>query len=321
MIRRKFIERTSSLIILAGLGPSAKGMGFLNQDYPIIDTHQHLWDIERFRLKWPVPPIENQNFLVPEYKKAVEGLNVVKSIYMEVDVPPKLRKDETQFALDICKDPSNTTVKAVICADPSESNFKEFMAEFIGNKYIMGVRCRFSSTEAMTSSKSMENLRWLGSKGLSFDLGIRSQWLSEAEKLVKACPETVFILNHCGNADPVAFFPDDVKRPRPAKCDALEWKKNMSMLATYNNIFCKISGIVAHVRDYDLSAELLETPINHCLDSFGADKVIFASDWPVCRYNMSLQRWVTLLKEIVKAKPLKEQRKLFHDNAAKLYEV
>lgn len=310
---------------MTSLAPSVKGMEFLNlkedQGYPIIDTHQHLWDMERFKLKWPVPPIDNQNFLIPEYNKAVEGLNFVKSIYMEVDVPPMLRRDEALFALDICKDPNNTTIKAVICGDPSKSDFKEFMWEFIGNNYIMGVRCRFKSTDEMLSPESMANLRWLGSEGLSFDLGIRPQWLSAAENLVKACPETIFILNHCGNADPVAFFPNRIKRPRPAKCDAVEWKKNMSKLGTYKNIYCKISGIVSHVRDFTLSAELLEIPINHCLEAFGPDKVLFASDWPVCRYNMSLKGWVNILKEIVKSRPFEEQKKLFHDNAANLYQV
>jgi predicted TIM-barrel fold metal-dependent hydrolase len=310
---------------MTALAPSVKGLELLtlkdNQDFPIIDTHQHLWDMERFKLQWPVPPIDNQSFLIPEYNEAVKGLNFVKSIYMEVDVPPSLRRDEALFALEICKDPSNTTVKAVICADPSEANFQDFMAEFIDNNYIMGVRCRFRSMDDMLSSNSIANLQWLGNNGLSFDLGISPQWLGAAENLVKSCPETIFILNHCGNADPIAFFADDIKRPRPAKCDAEKWKKDISKLGSYNNLYCKISGIVSHVREFKLSAELLEIPINHCLNAFSTDKVLFASDWPVCKYNMTLKNWVTILKEIVKSKPLEEQKKLFHDNAAKLYRV
>lgn len=325
MIRRKFIKKTSSLIALTAFGKPVKSMAPLQskgqQNYSIIDTHQHLWDIEQFQLKWPVPPIDGQNFLMPEYDKATKGLNIIKSIYMEVDVPQHLRREEALFALDICRNPNNRTVKAVICADPSDSDFRSFMADFVGNEHIMGIRCRFTSVEAMLSSTSISNLQWLAGQGMSFDLGIGPSWLGEAEKLVKACPETIFILNHCGNADPVAFFPDTVRKPRPPKCDAALWQADISKLGSYPNVYCKISGIVAHVRDYKLSAELLKVPINHCLEAFAADKVLFASDWPVCRYNMSLKNWVNTLKQIVRSRPIVEQKKLFHDNAVKLYNL
>ena len=308
-----------------GVAPLTKNWQFSNggdlQNYPIVDTHQHLWNIDRLQLEWPKPPIDNQDFLIPEYKKATEGLNFVKSIYMEVDVPIRLRREEALFALEICKDKNNNTVKAVICANPSDSNFRDFLNEFIGNNFIRGVRCRFESISEMQSTKSINNLQWLGRQGMSFDLGIRPEWLEASEVLVKACPETNFILNHCGNADPVAFFPDAQTRPRPPKCNAEQWKKDISILSNYPNVFCKISGIVSHVSNFNLTAELLQVPINHCIDSFGEDKVIFAVDWPVCLYNMELRIWVNTLKEIVKVRSLDVQRKLFHDNAVKLYDV
>ncbi|RRQ49614.1 hypothetical protein DZC72_03170 [Maribacter algicola] len=325
MKRRKFLKKTSNFALATALTPNTHAMELLSLqkdlNIPIIDTHQHLWDINRFKLKWPVPPIDNQSFLIPEYKKAVEVLNFVKSIYMEVDVPSHQRREEAIFAQEICKDPDNNTLKAVICANPSEASFRVFMKEFIGNRYIKGVRCRFASVGDMVSSTTIANLQWLGDQGLSFDLGILPAWLGEAENLVKACPETTFILNHCGNADPIAFFPNNVKRPRPPRCDAKAWKRNILNLGSYSNIYCKISGIISHVREFELSAELLRIPVEHCLDSFDDDKVIFASDWPVCLYNMSLEKWVNTLKTIVKSRTVIQQRKLFHDNAAYLYKV
>lgn len=326
MVRRKFLKQISIATLAASTTLIQKNWGFSfkgnqQQTYPIIDTHQHLWDIKRLKLIWPKHPIEGQDFLIPEYNKATAGLNFVKSIYMEVDVPIHLRREEAMFALEICKDPNNRTVKAVICANPAASDFRTFLSEFIGNEYIRGVRCRFKSISEMNSSKSIKNLKWLGKQGLSFDLGISPLWLAASEKLVKSCPDTIFILNHCGNADPVAFFPENVEKPRPPKCDADVFKKDIEMLSSYKNVFCKISGIVAHVPNYELTAKHLEVPINHCIDSFGEDRVVFASDWPVCNYNMELKNWVNVLKEILANRPVEVQKKIFHDNAVKLYDV
>jgi predicted TIM-barrel fold metal-dependent hydrolase len=61
--------------------------------------------------------------------------------------------------------------------------------------------------------------------------------------------------------------------------------------------------------------------IDHCLDVFGPDRVMFASDWPVCTRVASLRQWVTALKQIVAPRPLDEQRKLLAENAIRFYEL
>ena len=61
--------------------------------------------------------------------------------------------------------------------------------------------------------------------------------------------------------------------------------------------------------------------MNHCLDSFGPDRVIFASDWPVCTLGAPLKAWVKALREIVAERPEAEQRQLFSGNAQKVYEL
>lgn len=71
--------------------------------YPIIDTHQHLWN-SRFNLTWPKPPINEGEFMLPEYRSEAKGLNFVKSVYMEVAVPKAQRREEALFALDLCEE-------------------------------------------------------------------------------------------------------------------------------------------------------------------------------------------------------------------------
>ena len=61
--------------------------------------------------------------------------------------------------------------------------------------------------------------------------------------------------------------------------------------------------------------------INHCLASFGPDRVLFAGDWPVCTRAATFRQWALALQNIVRERPLEERRKLFHDNAARFYGI
>jgi L-fuconolactonase len=69
------------------------------------------------------------------------------------------------------------------------------------------------------------------------------------------------------------------------------------------------------------SAEDLAPVVNHCLDSFGPDRVIFGSDWPVCLLGAPLKEWVAALRQIIAARPADEQTKLLTKNAIELYRL
>ena len=73
---------------------------------PIIDTHQHLWDLERFRLPWlQGAPKLNKSFLMQDYLQATAGLGVVKTVYMEVDVDPSQHVREAEYVAAVCAAP------------------------------------------------------------------------------------------------------------------------------------------------------------------------------------------------------------------------
>jgi predicted TIM-barrel fold metal-dependent hydrolase len=314
MERRDFIKTTS----LAAMAPSLCFQSCGTESaFPIIDTHVHLWDLEFHQLEWVKPPID-RDFLMDDYLKAVAGQNVVKAIYMEVGAPPEIREKEAEWALDLCKDSENPVVAAVIAKDPTENGFSKYMQRFDGNQFLKGIRYFFDSDSEMIEQRVIDNIRLLGDMGLTFDLGIPPRWLPMGIKLVDACPETSFVLNHCGTADPVAFFPAD-KQPREPEHDRDNWIRDMALIAQRPNVICKISGIAAHVPDYPLTAADLAPVIDHCLDQFGPERVVFAGDWPVVLRNMPLANWIKTLKEVVAVRPIVEQRKLFHDNAEKFY--
>jgi predicted TIM-barrel fold metal-dependent hydrolase len=283
---------------------------------PIIDTHQHLWDLSRFRLPWVQPgTVLGRSHLLSDYHKAAEGLDIVKTIYMEVDVEPSQQQAEADFVIATCQQPDSRMVGGVVSGRPASDAFAGYVEQFKGSPFVKGIRqvLHGGSTPAgyCLDPKFVRGVRRLGELGLRFDLCMRIAELPDAGKLVDACPDTQFILDHCGNA-PV--HTPDGKAP-----DRTAWKRDMEALAKRPNLVCKVSGLLNTAKKGAWGPDDLAPIVNHVLDVFGPERSIFASDWPVCTPVASLAEWVNALKAVVASRPEGQRRKLFHDNAVRVY--
>ena len=276
----------------------------------IIDTHVHLWDLTRLRLPWiqKDSPLARSH-VIKDYQTAVEGLNVVKGVYMEVDVDARDLNAEADFVLDLCRQGNTPLAAAVIGGRPAEEGFDKYIGRFRGNRFLKGVRQVLHSDSAKPgfclTPAFVRGVTQLGDAGLSFDLCMRPTEVGDAVKLTEACPNTRFILDHCGNG------------PVYAK-DRTQWMRDMERLARQRNVVCKVSGIVVQARERWVANDLAPV-INHTLDTFGPDRVMFAGDWPVCTLKATFRQWVEALRSIVRTRSEENQRKLFHDNAARFY--
>ena len=273
-----------------------------------------MWDLSRTPLEWVKSSKKlNKNFLTPEYREATKGLGVVKAVYMEVAVPKAYRNVEADWVVDLCRRKDNPTVAGVIAGSPGDGAFEEYISPYARSGVIRGVREILREDMAKAglwrTKTFISGIRLLGKLGMRFDLCQQNPWLPEAIRLVDACPETRFILDHCGN--PVIKWSAEERHP---------WQKNIAEIAKRKNVICKISGIVSQVSP-GWKPEILAPYINHCMDSFGPDRVIFAGDWPVCLRGASYRAWVEALRAVVARRSEEERRKLFHDNAAKFYGI
>lgn len=280
---------------------------------PIIDTHQHLWDLDKFHLPWikKGEPL-GRSYVMADYLKATEGLNVVKAVYMEVDLDPNQQTAEAEYVIDISKAGKFPTVAGVISGRPGSDGFKKYISQFKDSRYIKGVRQVLHNADIPAGfclqKQFVQSVQLLGEMGMSFDLCMRPGELLDGAKLIDACPGTRFILDHCGNA----------KVPEKNRT---QWERDMGEVAKRPKVMCKVSGIVASAKPGEWTADDLAPIVNHTMDTFGPDRVMFGGDWPVCTLAATYKEWVTALKEIVKDRKEEEQRKLFHDNAAKFYGI
>ena len=290
----------------------------------IIDTHQHLWDLSKLKLPWVenAASIYKKNYRTEEYVEATRGLNV-KAVYMEVDSPTDQRAAEAEYAIDLCRRRDTPTIAAVIGARPDGEDFEAFVRRFKESGFLRGVRQVLHSpaTPPGTCLKPefVRGIQFLGKQELSFDLCMRPGELTDGLKLSERCPDTRLIVDHCGNADPIAFLANPPAGMKPSH-DAEAWKRDMAALAKRPSVICKISGIVARAPEV-WAADMLAPIVNHCLDTFGPDRVVFGGDWPICLKRTPLANWIDALKQIVAPRPAAEQRKLWAENAMKFYKL
>ena len=274
----------------------------------IIDTHQHIWELERFRYSWcsSVPSL-NRTFALQDYVDASLGTGIEKTIHVEADVDEPFMLAETQYLLSLAASGS-PIVGVVACARPETTDFPAYLEGIARHPKLKGVR-RLLQAEAddlSAGSVFRDNVRLLGRYGLSFDICVLARQLPFAIALVRECPEVLFILDHSGN-------------PQIAEGHIEDWRRDIGRLADYPNVSCKISGLVTQADRLRWTSEDLRPVVEHAIECFGWDRIMFGSDWPVCTLSASLRRWVETLIDLTAGAGEENQQKLFYDNAARIY--
>ena len=317
--RREFL-RQAALVTGAALWPCSASQAAEPQLLRI-DTHQHLWDLSKQKLPWlaGAPEILKHDYRSQEYALATAG-RLMRTIYMEVDVAEEQHDAEAEFVIGLCRDPKHPMVGAVIGGRPASKDFEAYVKRHAESGQVKGVRQVLHADPTpkgfCLQPEFVRGVQLLGKLGVNFDLCMRPGDLRDALALTEKCPDTRFVLDHCGNADINAFVPGAKEKTH----DPEAWKRDIAALAQRPNVFSKISGIIAKAQ-LGWTAETLAPVVNHCLDSFGPDRVVFGGDWPVCLLGAPLNDWIAALTQIIEKRPAAEQEKLWSGNAKTVYRL
>jgi predicted TIM-barrel fold metal-dependent hydrolase len=277
----------------------------------IVDTHQHLWDLDLFRYAWLKDlPVLNRSFRMDDYRDATKELAIEKSVHLEADVDEPFMVEETKHVLQLADRSDNALEGVVACGRPESKEFKTYLERILGHPKLKGIR-RILHTQPDDLGQTetfIENVNSLAGYGLSFDLCVLARQLPLAIRLVSRCPEVTFILDHCG-----------VPQVREKILDP--WRENIHTIAKFPNLFCKISGLVAYAAPQNWTAEDLRPYVDHAIECFGWDRVMFGSDWPVCTLSASYREWVDALVSLTRGAGEVNQKKLFQENAVRIYRL
>ncbi len=286
----------------------------MSAPFPIVDAHQHFWDLRVNYHPWlcDEPPSLHRygecsalrrNYLPADYFSDARGFEVLKTVYVETEWDPRDPLGETAWVERLRRETGFPTVMVgqAWLERADVATVLEGQARFA---FVRGVRQK-------PRRGQMRDARWragyarLARLGLRFDLQTAWTELADAAALCREFPDTQLVLNHAG-------LPAD-----RSAAGIAGWKAALGMLAACPNAALKISGIGE--RGTPWTAQRNREIVLSAIEIFGVARAMFASNFPVDSLCASFAEIYSGFREIVKDFPAAEQRRLFHDNALRIY--
>jgi L-fuconolactonase len=236
-----------------------------------------------------------------DYKNDTAGLGVEEVVYVQVDVTPAYGLLEAEWAV-------HQPVAGVVAFAPLEDG--EVVRSYLDRLARLGARIKGvrrliqSEEEPDFPLRLIEGLKLLPEYGLAFDICIKHHQLAKTVEMVRACPDTAFVLDHLGKPDVKAGLLDP-------------WREHLSALAALPNVVCKLSGLVTEADHQRWTPEDLAPYVSHAVAAFGPERILFGSDWPVVTHAASYPQWVETLHALVPDQP----ENLWSANARRVYRL
>ena len=278
----------------------------------LLDTHQHLVYREKASYGWTkdIPPLAEGNFTLDDYKTLTEGLGVGGTLFMETGVDDPDYQQETRFVKSLADNSDNGMIGLISSIRPeSDEAFENWLEETI-EMGVVGYRRILHVMPDDTSQSDIfrKNVRKIGVSGKTFDICFLPGQLPIACELAKACENTKLILNHCGVPDIAG--------------DGLDpWRQDIKALAQIPNVICKLSGLMAYCAPGTSSLETIEPYVDHVLNCFGPNRMVWGSDWPVVNLAKGLPEWIAVTRKILGKLSADEASSIAYGTAQIVYKV
>ena len=162
-----------------------------------------------------------------------------------------------------------------------------------------------------TASVDLVNLpliEKIGKTGKPFDMCYLPTQLQIAYDLAHNCDEVNLVLNHCGV-------------PSIAAGEIDQWSKDMKKLSELPNVICKLSGLMAYCAPGTSSQETIQPYVDHVLECFGPNRIVWGSDWPVVNLGKGIQEWIKVTNSILAKLSSDEASKIGSFNAERIYKI
>jgi len=238
----------------------------------LFDTHVHLIDRQRLSYPWlKSEPALNQDASYDDYLRNARQLGIRQSFHMEVNVADEDIENESLFIKELMDRDDSQLVGAISACFPESETFPTFLERQRERSWIKGFRrvLHVVDDEMSRGSVFRKHVNMLAATDYVFDICARADQLSIMVELVDACPNVQFVLDHCGVPD--------------IKGGALtDWKKSISDIAKRPNVAVKISGVIAYGNGLDWTLDDIRPYVEHSVEAFGWDRVVWGSDSPVC---------------------------------------
>jgi L-fuconolactonase len=274
----------------------------------IIDSHQHFWKYNPSRHNWinDNMSVIRKDFMPSDLKTIYVENNIDGCIAIQVDQTI----NETNFLLNLAKE--NTFIKGVVgWIELRAPNINEVLNHYSNFEQIKGFRHLVqgeNDNKFLLRSEFLRGISYLEKYNYVYDILIFPNQLEMALEFVKKFPNNKFVIDHIAKPN----IKDNLYR---------EWAKLMSKISNYENVFCKMSGMITEA-DYKLWTPDQITPyMDLVLKSFGSKRILFGSDWPVCLVAGSYKKVKELVVNFIEKLSENEKANVMGKNAINLYNI
>lgn len=270
-----------------------------------IDCHHHFWKYSVTEYGWIDDTMSSirRDFFPSDLEKEIReaGMDGV------VTVQARQTLEETRWLLTMAAE--NSFIKGVVGWVPltEPSGYTE-LESFAEQPRLRAVRHLIQSEpDGFLMGKDFNTgVSMLRKMGLAYDLLIHERQLPEATLFVDQHPEQVFVLDH-------------LAKPRIKEQLFDPWRKNLQELARRENVFGKISGLVTEADVLNWNEAQLRPYYETALEAFGANRLMFGTDWPVCLVACSYRRWYDVVRHLTAALSPGERAQIFGGTAERAY--
>ena len=292
---------------------------------PAVDGHHHIW--RQADLTWLMGPMQprifgpyepiRRDYSIEEYRADVEGIGVVKSVYVQTNWPPERYEDEAAW-VQRTADKTGWPHAIVAYADFGANDVRPQLDRLSRYRLVRGARMqlhwhenpqyRFAARpDLATNSKIRRNIGRLADYGWSFDLQVFAPQMADAAELAESCPKVVFVLQHAGMLEDLS----------PA--GRAEWRAGSVRLAACPNVVAKLSGLGTFLRRND--PEHVADLVRETAGIFGADRCLFGSNFPIEKLWTSYGALVEAYRDAVGQFAAEKQQAILHDTATRVYRI
>jgi L-fuconolactonase len=274
-----------------------------------IDTHHHFWQYSAEQYPWIA---ESMSVLRRDFlPKHLQTETLAAGVDGVISVQARQTVEESTWLLELAA--KQDWIMGVVGWLPLASpEVRTTMESFRGQSKLVGLRHVVQDEQDdgfLERPAFNEGVSHIKDFGWTYDLLIYAKQLPATIKFVDRHPNQVFVLDH-------------IAKPTIRSEEFHEqWARDIRDLAKRANAFCKFSGVPTEVRDHTWSATHIQRYWDTVLEAFGADRLMFGSDWPVCLLKTGYEQWVSAVVELTSQLSINEQASFWSQNARRAYSL
>ena len=272
-----------------------------------IDSHQHFWHYEPIKHAWidDAMAVIRKDFLPEDLAPVLSQNNIDDCVAVQADQT----ENETDFLIELSD--QHSFIKGIVAwVDLRADDIKDRLAHYKQFSIVKGFRhvLQGEEPEFMLHPGFINGIAALQNYNFTYDILIFPKHLKATLELVKQFPYQSFIIDH-------------IAKPFIKTGAIDEWEKNMNLLSQFENVHCKISGMVTEA-DHKLWKKEDFTPyLDVVVNAFGTNRILYGSDWPVCLVAASYENMLHIVKEYFSSFTKTEQQNFFGNNAVGFYQL